>query len=226
MKNFSTIAAVFLALLFFACNCGELAAQNTGKDDFMQYIVEPDGDTVYISTLKTAKIYARIPKQKGSYWRKYYRDVQNFGKTYPYALMAKEILMETDSTIFSEDFSRAQREKFIRSIEKELFARFEKPLRSMTVTQGKMLMKLIDREVGITSYNIIKNYKGGITAGFWQAVAKLFGSDLKKPYDKDGEDARLEELVGIWEAGEYEALYYSLFWKYPDFIPESFSYNK
>ena len=226
MKNFSTITAVFLALLFFACNCGELAAQNTDKDDFMQYIVEPDGDTVYISTLKTAKIYARIPKQKGSYWRKYYRDVQNFGKTYPYALMAKEILMETDSTIFSENFTRTQREKFIRGVEKELFARFEKPLRSMTVTQGKMLMKLIDREVGITSYNIIKDYKGGITAGFWQAVAKLFGSDLKKPYDKDGEDARLEELVGIWEAGEYEALYYSLFWKYPDFIPESFSYDK
>ena len=96
-------------------------------------------------------------------------------------------------------------------------------------TLFRLLTTLIspdEGEVTVQGLDIIKDYKGGITAGFWQAVAKLFGSDLKKPYDKDGEDARLEELVGIWEAGEYEALYYSLFWKYPDFIPESFSYNK
>ena len=217
----SLIAAVLLAAL--ACP-REAGAQDIANMPL--YSVSTEGDTIYQCTIAEAKIYARLPKQRGRYWRKYYRDVENFGRTYPYALMAKQILMETDSTIFSEDFSRFKRERFIRSVEKDLFAKFEKPLRSMTVSQGRMLMKLIDREVGITSYNIIKDYKGGITAGFWQGVAKLFGSDLKKPYDKDGEDARLEELVEIWEAGEYEALYYSLFWKYPDFIPDSFSKDK
>lgn len=230
MKRHQTIPLFFTALLaMLLLHTAECPAQNPKgtasqeKERRMAYYVEKNGDTVYYGTIEGAKIYAKIPKQRGTYWRRYYRDVQNFGKTYPYALMAKQILMETDSTIFSEDFTRIQRERFIRSVEKDLFARFEKPLRSMTVSQGKMLMKLIDREVGITSYNIIKDYKGGLTAGFWQGVAKLFGSDLKKPYDKDGEDARLEELVEIWNAGEYEALYYSLFWKYPDFIPEEFS---
>lgn len=220
MKRYLIILITAAAFLTFAPGVTESAAQNVENDSYMPYYVTDDGDTVYYGKLEAARVYAKLPRQKGSYWRKYYRDVENFGKTYPYALMAKEILMETDSTIFAEGYSRLKREKFIRGVEKELFAKFEKPLRGMTVNQGKMLMKLIDREVGITSYNIIKDYRGGIAAGFWQGVAKLFGSDLKRPYDPDGEDARIEELVEIWEAGEYEALYYSLFWKYPDFIPE------
>ena len=85
-------------------------------------------------------------------------------------------------------------------------------------------MKLIDRETGKTSYSIIKEYKSGITAGFWQGVAKLFGSDMKKPYDPEGDDIQVEELVKIWEAGDFPALYYSLFWKEPPVvkIPEKY----
>ena len=74
-------------------------------------------------------------------------------------------------------------------------------------------MKLVDREVGKSSYNIIKGYKSGIAAGFWQGIAKIFGSDLKKPYDPEGEDAKIEELVQIWESGDFEAFYFSIFWK-------------
>ena len=94
----------------------------------------------------------------------------------------------------------------------------------MTISQGKLLMKLIDREVGKSSYMIIKDFKNSLTAGFWQGIAKLFGSDLKKPYDPEGEDAKVEELVKIWEAGDFPAFYFSLFWKDPPevIIPEKF----
>ena len=68
---------------------------------------------------------------------------------------------------------------------------------------------------GKSSYNIIKGYKSGVTAGFWQGIAKMFGSDLKAPYDPEGEDEMTEELVKLWEAGEFEGLYYSLFWQWP-----------
>ena len=156
MKRHQTIPLFFTALLamllLYTAECPAQNPKGTAsqeKERRMAYYVEKNGDTVYYGTIEGAKIYAKIPKQRGTYWRRYYRDVQNFGKTYPYALMAKQILMETDSTIFSEDFTRIQRERFIRSVEKDLFARFEKPLRSMTVSQGKMLMKLIDREVGL-----------------------------------------------------------------------------
>jgi hypothetical protein len=76
-------------------------------------------------------------------------------------------------------------------------------------------MKLVDREVGKSSYNIIKDYKNGMAAGFWQGIARLFGSDLKKPYDPEGEDKEVEELVKLWEADEFSMLYWSLFWQEP-----------
>ena len=76
-------------------------------------------------------------------------------------------------------------------------------------------MKLIDREVGKTSFKIIKDYKSGIAAGFWQGIAKLFGSDMKKPYDPDGDDKQTEELVKLWEEGEFDLLYFAIFMKEP-----------
>ena len=83
----------------------------------------------------------------------------------------------------------------------------------MTINQGKMLIKLIDREVGLSGFYLIRNYRGGVAAGFWQGVAKLFGSDLKKQYDKFGEDKQLEELVQMYHAGTFDYLYYSMFYK-------------
>ena len=89
----------------------------------------------------------------------------------------------------------------------------------MTVSQGALLMKLVDREVGKSSYNIIKDYTSGLAAGFWQGIAKLFGTVLKKPYDPEGEDQLTEELVKIWEAGDFQAFYFSIFWKDPPVMP-------
>ena len=97
-----------------------------------------------------------------------------------------------------------------------LFEMYEKPLRNMTISQGKLLIKLIDREIGRSSYKIIRDYKNGITAGFWQGVAKIFGNDLKKGYDPNGEDRVTEYLVSQWESGEFDNLYYSIFWEMPE----------
>ena len=184
----------------------------------LKYIVEGK-DTVYLDEIKASKIYSRLPKQKGREWRKYYRLVHNFSKAYPYALVAKKLVNEADSTIAAQNLKGAKREKYINSIQKELFNVFEGQMRQLTVSQGALIMKLVDREVGKSSYNIIKGYKSGIAAGFWQGIAKMFGSDLKKPYDPEGEDKAVEELVKIWEDGDFPALYWSLFWKDPPEIP-------
>ena len=176
-------------------------------------------DTVYYDTITASKIYSRLPKQKGKEWRQYYRLVHNFSKSYPYALVAKKLVVEADSTIAADRLKGSKREKYISSVQKELFDVFEGQMRKLTVSQGALIMKLVDREVGKSSYNIIKGYKSGMTAGFWQGIAKLFGSDLKKPYDPEGEDKEVEELVKIWEAGEFQALYFSLFWQDPPEMP-------
>lgn len=210
------------ALLLLILGTGTLTAQK--KDGiFLPYIIEGK-DTILIDELPASKVYPKIPKQKGKEWRKYYRLVHNFSKVYPYALVARSLVEEADSTIETDRLRRAKKDRYVNKVQKELFSVFEKPLRSLTVSQGALLMKLIDREVGKSSYYIIKDYKNGMAAGFWQGIAKMFGSDLKKPYDPEGEDRNVEELVKIWEAGDFPALYFSLFWEDPKIpvIPEKY----
>ncbi len=186
--------------------------------DMMEYIIE-DGDTIFIDQIRASKVYSKLPKMKGREWRKYYRLVHNFSKAYPYALVARKLVQEADSTIAADNLKRVKRDRYINEVQKELFEVFEGQMRNLTVSQGALIMKLVDREIGKSSYDVIKDYKSGITAGFWQGVAKIFGSDLKAPYDPEGEDAATEELVQIWEAGDFDAFYWSIFWKDPPEMP-------
>lgn len=208
-------ASIILASLLF---CGECRAQEKNKGEMMEYIIEGK-DTIYIDNIRASKVYSRVPRMKGREWRKYYRLVHNFSKTYPYAIVARKLVAEADSTIAADKLKRVKRDRYINQVQKELFSVFESQMRSLTVSQGALLMKLIDREVGKSSYNIIKDYKNGMAAGFWQGIAKIFGSDLKKPYDPEGEDKATEELVELWESGDFPAFYWSLFWKDPPEMP-------
>ena len=211
VKTFINIFIYMTLLSAFALQ------SNAQSDKVLRYIVEGK-DTIYIDEIRASKVYSKLPKQKGKDWRKYYRLVHNFSKTYPYALAARKIVNQADQTIEDNNLKRLKRDRYINTVQDELFEMFEGPLRSLTVSQGALLMKLIDREIGKSSYIIIKDYKSGIAATFWQGVAKLFGSDLKKPYDPTGEDANIEELVKIWEDGDFEAFYFSLFWKEPPIV--------
>lgn len=217
-RSFKYTIIVSLILL----GTGTMSAQKK-NGCFLPYIIEGK-DTIFVDELPAAKVYPKLPKQKGKQWRKYYRLVHNFSKVYPYAIVAKSLVEEADSTIEARHLKRAKKDKYVSQVQKELFKVFEKPLRSLTVSQGALLMKLIDREVGKSSYYIIKDYKNGMAAGFWQGIAKMFGSDLKKPYDPEGEDRNVEELVKIWEADDFPALYFSLFWEDPEIpvIPEKY----
>lgn len=208
-------ASIILASLIF---CGECRAQEKNKGEMMEYIIEGK-DTIYIDNIRASKVYSRVPRMKGREWRKYYRLVHNFSKTYPYAIVARKLVAEADSTIAADKLKRVKRDRYINQVQKELFSVFESQMRSLTVSQGALLMKLIDREVGKSSYSIIKDYKNGMAAGFWQGIAKIFGSDLKKPYDPEGEDKATEELVELWESGDFPAFYWSLFWKDPPEMP-------
>ena len=235
MKSYAHIFAVILLLTGAAgaiChgqNSRKRQAQSIGAsaiwgaksdegENTLRYIIEGN-DTIYIDNLTPSKVYSRLPRQKGKEWRKYYRLVHNFSKAYPYALVARKLVHEADSTIAADNLKRVRRDMYVTKVQKELFEVFESQMRSMTVSQGALLMKLIDREVGKSSYDIIKDYKNGIAAGFWQGVAKIFGTNLKKPYDPEGEDKLTEELVKIWENGDFQAFYFAIFWKDPPELP-------
>lgn len=207
----------FLTCLSFAAIAcpslfGQSTAQKPAKDSvLMGYIIEGD-DTLYVGNIREVYVYNRPRNRKEQrQWRDYYKMVHNFSKAYPYALLANERLTIADSILATSNFSKRERDKFLDQTERDLFSEFEQPLRNLTFTQGRMLMRLIDREVGYSSFAIVKDYRGNVTAAFWQGVAKLFGADMKKPYDKYGEDKPLEELVQMYHDGRFYYLYTSLF---------------
>jgi len=194
----------------------KLSAQINIGGNAMEYRIDEKGDTVYVDYLKAAKIYDKLPRQKGRDWRKYYKLVYNFNKSYPFALAGRKMMAQVDSTIAADELKRAKKDSYVKDVERELFRKYEGQLRKMTVSQGALIMRLVDRECGMCPYTIIKDYLNGCAAGFWQAVAKCFGSDLKRRYDPEGEDAAIEELVRIWDEGDWEAFYYSIFWEMPE----------
>ena len=114
--------------------------------------------------------------------------------TYPYARRAGAIMNEINGQLTNVT-DRSKRKKIIHSREKELKKEFTDPLTDLSVYQGKVLMKLINRETGNNCYEIIKEYKGAIAARLYQTIAFFFSSNLKQHYDKYGEDAQLEQIV-------------------------------
>ena len=186
---------------------------STSKGGYLTYRVE-NGDTTFYDTIDPVWIFGH-GKRSDKDWRKYYKLVYNFAKVYPYAEAAASLQHKIDSTIEADKMNRFQRDRYMTEVQKHLFADFEGALRHMTISQGGVLLKLIDRETSQSSYSIIKEYKNGIAAVFWQGVAKIFDNDLKSQYDPEGADRDLEELVQMWKNGTFKRLYWSIFWEDP-----------
>lgn len=181
----------------------------------MAFVLD-NGDTVFVDEIDPVWCFPKgYRPPRGKNWRKHYKLVYNFNKVYPYALVARKYIAQVDSTIKADATKRSERSRYISDVEKELFKLFEKDIRNVTISQGLILMRLLDRECGMCVYDIIKTYENGFTAGFWQMVAILFSQNLKTRYDPAGKDSEIEELVKIWESGRWNTLYYSIFMEMP-----------
>jgi hypothetical protein len=191
---------------------------------YMQYEVD-NGDTVYLDYVPPVWVFPKHSNRSDERaWRKFYKYVYNFARVYPYALIARKLVGQADSTIAVNQYTKFQKQKYVNAMQKELFGAFEKPLRHMTISQGQILMRLVYREVGKSPYSIIKDYKNGIAATFWQGIAKLFSQDLKAEYDPQGRDKVLEDLVQKWDSGKFDQFYYGIFFEYPSHeeVPEKY----
>lgn len=210
-----TIGFLTAVLLLFLALPGQ--AQNPKRKAapvYMYYMVQ-DGDTVYLDTIQPAWIFPKGSRVNRAEWRKYCRLVYNFNKVYPYALLGKKLSEEVDLTIEMENMKRRKRDKYINDVQWQLLHDFEDAVRHMTISQGQLLVRLVDREMGKTPYAIVKDYKSKAAAGFWQGVARLFDQDLKTRYDPEGVDRQTEQLVQLWQRGEFDTFYFSLFFEWP-----------
>ena len=173
------------------------------KDDasYVLYGVIIDGDTLLLSSIEEVYIFPQRKFSSRRQLRRYRRLIRNVKKAYPYAKLAELKLDE-----ISENLQRLETEKekkdYVKQVEKEIKYEFEDELKKLTITQGRILIKLIDRETGDTSYELVKQLRGSFSAFFWQAIARFFGSNLKSEFDAAGEDRLINEIVILIENGQ------------------------
>ena len=196
-KLFFTV--LFIALLCIRWNVS--FAQHFTKsqhfsqnDTIVSTAVIYEGDTIEAMNLQNVDVYGRYTEQQRKQLEAWTKLRNAVYVTYPYAKRASLIINDINAHLANVT-DEAVRKNYIKTREKELRQEFEKPLTNLTVYQGQILMKLINRETGNNCYDIIKEYKGGITARVYQTVAFFFDTSLKQPYDANGDDAAIEKIV-------------------------------
>lgn len=162
--------------------------------------VEREGVTLPEVEIKEVTVVARPKAARRSEYRKYERLIYNVKKVYPYALIVRQRLDQVNEELKYITDEKEQK-NYMKGVEKDVFAEYEDDMRKMTMTQGKLLIKLIDRETQNTSYTLIKDYRGKFSAAFWQGIARIFGTNLKEEYDRFGDDALIELIILEIDAG-------------------------
>ena len=172
---------------------------NVLPEGYYQATVE-GGDTMAVIRLRSLYVFPkprfRNKREAARYW-KLVRDVK---KTLPYAKMVYNTLIETYEYIETMP-NEADQQAHLKRMEKELFAEYKPQLKKLTFSQGKLLIKLIDRECNQSSYQLVKAFLGPFRAGFWNLFAGMFGASLKMEYDPQGKDRQIEQIVLLVESG-------------------------
>jgi len=192
IRNYTaTVISLLIIVILSSFNHVTAQSRYGQHDTIITTAVVYEGDTI------EAKILAGVYVWKGTLTaRQRWTRLRNaVYVTYPYAKKAGVVFNDIEKHIAGSS-DKQFINKYINSREKELKKEFTQPLTNLSVYQGKVLMKLINRETkGTNCYNILKELKGGFSARFWQTVAFFFGSDLKQPYDALGQDAEMESIV-------------------------------
>jgi hypothetical protein len=186
------LSTIFI-LLFVASTINAQSKYGANDTLLVPYIVY-GGDTMTYAQLDMVTVFGEMSPEQRKAKQKWTRLRNAVYVTYPYAKKASYIINDVNRQLMVIKDPLA-RKKYLSSREKELKKEFTAPLTALSVYQGKVLMKLINRETSNSCYSIIKEYRGGFSARFWQTIAWVFGSSLKQDYDPKGEDADMELIV-------------------------------
>ncbi|MCW3112902.1 MAG: hypothetical protein JWR18_1298 [Segetibacter sp.] len=181
-------------VVFLLLSRTNVEAQDNRYDTLKVYAFVVDGDTIPGGRLLDVEVHTRMHAKWRQYWAEWTRLRNAVYVTYPYAKAAGKVFNEVNSLLVNVT-DKKERKRIIKSREKELKKQFTDKITNLSVYQGKVLMKLIYRETGNNCYHLIQEYKGGFTAGFYQTIAILFGSNLKQNYDAAEKDRAIEIIV-------------------------------
>jgi len=196
--RFWFISGIFIFLGAVSSMAQVISSAKTGTP--VAYRIE-NGDTVYYVNLQEIVIRAPRKFKNAADERQFWRLVYNVKKVYPYAKLSGQKLYELNQNYLAISTEK-ERKAYAKKVEEDLKTEFEGELRKLTITQGRILLRLVDRETGSTTYEILKEFRGSLQAVFWQTIARVFGSNLKTQYNpSSGEDKTIEQIIRQIEEG-------------------------
>ena len=215
MKRFFLILATTLIMMVLACVTAHAApAVDNAIDEvelpsvmkrayagYYHFVEAETGDTLIMLVFNPIIVYPPERFRNKDDEKLYWKTVRDVKKALPYAKLLSSTLLETYEYL---DTYQTEKEKqaYLKQFEKDMFNQYKPQMKKLTKNQGKLLIKLIDRECHSTGYDMIKAFMGPIRAGFWQVFAWGFGASLKKEYDPKGTDRLTERVVQMVESGQ------------------------
>ncbi len=160
-----------------------------------------DGDTIPSITLRNTYVFPELKFKSRKEQLEYYRLIRNVKKTLPIARIINRTILETYEYLETLP-DKKTKEKHLKRVEKGLKEQYTPMMKKLTFSQGKLLIKLVDRECNQSSFELVKAFMGPFKAGFYQTFAALFGASLKKHYDPDGDDKLTERVILLVENGQ------------------------
>ena len=197
MKRLIFLIFVF-SIIAVRTNAQELTTTING---YMVPAIIDKGDTIPAFYMRTVYVFKPLVFKNKKQQKSYNRLVHNVKKTLPIAKEVNRAIIETYEYLQTLPDEKA-REKHLRMVEKGVKEQYTPRLKKLTFSQGKLLIKLINRETDSSSYELVKAFLGPFKAGFYQSFAAIFGASLKKEYHPEGEDALIEQIVLQVESGQ------------------------
>lgn len=198
------IRYLFCCLVFLLSQSKSVFAQHKTATDtiLLGAIVDNNKDTIPMVFLNDFMVIDKLPLKWVKRQAKLDRLRYNVITTYPYAVIAAGVLKDVNTNLEMIHDKKAQK-AYMKSVEKELKAKFKGQLENLTISQGQVLVKLIDRQTGRNCYSIIKEVKGGFNAVVYQSIALIFSNNLRRDYDPEGDDKDIETIVRELETSNY-----------------------
>lgn len=205
MRLFSRLAGIVTMMLLViagsmntAVGQVRVADSLNKKDRYVLKAEKVDGETIATVKVQEIVVFPELEFENKRKYRRYRKLIRDLKKVYPYAQKAKYKLIRMERE-FRELESERAKKQYVKKMEKEIKEEFSDDVKHLTIRQGRLLLKLIDRETGHTSYALLDELKGSFNAVFWQTVARIFGHNLKAKYEPNGRDYLIERIVVLIE---------------------------
>lgn len=195
------ILIVFLLSGSLICHAQQTSKENGTKSVFLTPMCVYEGDTIPYVKLPTVYIFKPLKFKNRREMAKYYKLIRDVKKVLPISKEINRAIIETYEYLQTIPTEKG-RQKHLKAVEKGLKEQYIPRMKKLSFSQGKLLIKLVDRQTHSTSYELVKAFMGPFKAGFYQTFAALFGASLKKQYDPTGDDALTERVILMVESGQ------------------------